>query len=177
MMMQMSKEYAEALFALAMENDKQNEYALSLECIQEILLDNPEYIDFLSSPGITLATRLDAIEKAFGDSIEQNVVSFVKLLCEKGRIRAIKSCIEEYKKLLNAEKSISTAIVTSAIELTEEEKQRLTDKLEVKSGHSVILECKIDKSLIGGLVIELDGKMIDASVKGRLGEVKDVISK
>lgn len=176
-MMQMSKEYAEALFSLAKEDGKQNEYAVSLECVMEILSDNPEYIDFLSSPGIALDERLDAIEKAFENSIEQNVVSFVKILCEKGRIRAIKSCIEEYKKLLNAEKSISTAIVTSAIELTEEEKQKLAGKLEVKSGHSVILDCRVDKSLIGGLVIELDGKTIDASVKGRLHEVKDVISK
>ncbi len=174
--MQMTKQYAEALFALAKETNKQNEYALSLECVMDILADNPDYIDFLSSPGIALDERLDAIEKAFGSSIPENIVSFVKLLCEKGRIRAIKPCIEEYKKLLNAENSVSTAIITSAVELTDEEKQKLIEKLELQSGHSVTLECKVDKSLIGGLVIELDGKTIDASVKGRLHEIKDVIS-
>ena len=101
----------------------------------------------------------------------------MKLLCEKGRIRSLAGCTEEYKKLLDIQNSISTAYVKSAVELTEEEKEKLKDKLEVQSGHAVILECSVDESLMGGLVVEIDGKVIDASLKSRLYEVKDVISK
>lgn len=176
-MTQTSREYGEALFSLAKETGKENEYAVSLECILEVIGDNPEYIVFLSSPSISLEERLDAIDKAFGSSIPEDIVSFVKLLCEKGRIHLIKEAIEVYKNLLDAQNMVSTAFVKSAAELNEDEKEKLKDKLEIKVGHSVVLECCLDESLIGGMVIEIDGKVIDASIKSRLSEVKDVISK
>lgn len=176
-MTEMNKEYGVALFALAKEQNKENEYALSLECVEEVVEANPLYLDFLSSPSIPIGERLDAVDKAFGTSLPEDVVSFIKLLCEKGRIRSLMDCIAQYKTLLDIENSISTAYIKSAVELTEEEKLKLKDKLEIKSGHSVILECSIDESLMGGIVIELDGKIIDGSLSHRLYEVKDVISK
>ena len=176
-MAEMNKEYGEALFALAKELGKENEYAIALECVTEVFSGNPEYIDFLSSPGIALEERLDALEKAFESAVPENIISFMQLLCERGRIRSIAGCAEEYKKLLDVQNSVSTACVTSAVELTEEEKEKLKDKLEVKCGHSVILECTTDKSIMGGIMVEIDGKLIDGSLKNRLLEVKDVISK
>ena len=176
-MTEMNKEYGEALFTLAKELGKENEYAIALECVTEVFFGNPEYVDFLSSPGIALEERLDALEKAFADAVPENIVSFMQLLCERGRIRSISGCIEEYKKLLDIQNSISTAYVTSAVELTDEEKEKLKDKLEIKCGHSVILECTTDKSIMGGIMVEIDGKLIDGSLKNRLHEVKDVISK
>ena len=142
-----------------------------------VFSNTPEYIDFLSSPSIPLQERLDAINEAFASSIPENVVSFIKLLCEKGRIRSLLGCIDEYKKLLDVQNSISTAYVKSAVELTDEEKEKLKDKLEVKCGHAIVLECSVDQSLMGGIVVEIDGKIIDGSLKNRLYEVKDVISK
>ncbi len=176
-MTEMNKEYGVALFALAKEQNKENEYALSLECVEEVVKANPLYLDFLSSPSIPLGERLDAIDKAFGTSLPEDVVSFIKLLCEKGRIRSLTDCITQYKTLLDIQNSISTAYIKSAVELTEEQKQKLKDKLEIKCGHSVILECSQDESLMGGIVVEIDGKVIDGSLSHRLYEVKDVISK
>ncbi len=176
-MTQMNKEYGTALFMLAKELGKESEYAVALECVEEVFASNPEYIDFLASPGIAMGERLDALSRAFGDAIPCDVLSFVKLLCERGRIRSVKGCIEEYKKLLDAQNNVSVAYVKSAVELTDEEKARLKDKLEIQSGHSVIMECTVDESLMGGIVVEIDGRIIDGSLKSRLYEVKDVISK
>ncbi len=173
----MNKEYGTALFMLAKELGTENEYAMALECVMDVFSKNPLYMDFLASPSIPMQERLDAIAQAFDNSIPENVVSFVQLLCEKGRIYCLFGCADEYKKLLDVQNSISVAYVKSAVELTEEEKQRLRDKLEVQSGNSVILECSTDKSIMGGIVVEIDGKVIDGSLKNRLYEVKDVISK
>ena len=176
-MTEMNKEYGTALFMLAKECGAESKYAVDLECVMEVFSASPEYIDFLASPTIPLQERLSALKEAFSQAIDENVLSFLQLLCERGRIRSLSGCVEEYKKLLDVQNSISTAYIKSAVELTEEEKEKLKDKLEIKCGHSVILECTVDESLMGGLVVEIDGKIIDGSLKTRLYEVKDVISK
>ncbi len=175
-MTEMFKEYGTALFMLAKELSCESEYAVALECVEEVFDGNPQYLDFLSSPNIPMKERLSALESAFSGAVPQDILSFVQLLCEKGRIHSFKSAVEEYKKLLDSQNKVSTALVTSAIPLTESEKNDLKDKLEIKTGHSVILECRVDESILGGILIEIDGKIIDGTLKHRIQEIKDVIS-
>lgn len=172
-----SKEYAEALFMLAGEENKENQYDSELALICEVLRDNPEYYDFLTAPQISCEEKENAIKEAFGDSICENVLSFLMLLLRKGRIRLLQSCAEEYKKLFDFSKNVSKAIVKSAVELTETEKQLLSEKLEKMSGRTVLIDYVKDESLIGGLLILIDGKVLDGSIKTRLEDVKDVIKR
>lgn len=171
-MAQISSEYAEALFALAMETGNVCEYTKALDTVLELMNENPEYIDFLASPDIPKQERVAAIEAAFGESIPETVVSFLCILCDRGRIRTLKDCIEDYKKLSDAADGLSVAAVVSAVEMTDGEKTALREKLEKLCGHRVELDCSVDKSLIGGVKVTVDGKVIDGSVKQRLHELK-----
>ena len=174
-MRQRSKEYGEALFELAMENGMSEEYGKALDTVAFVFDENPEYMEFLSSPSIPMTERIDAIEKAFF-ALPAHIVSFLSLLCERGRIREFTTCMEEYKALLDSSKQICVARVTSAVELMQEEKEKLRAKLEKKNAQSVILDCSVDESLLGGIIIEMDGKIMDGSVRRHLKEVKEVIS-
>ena len=176
-MSEISKEYAKALFMLAAENNHEERYGKALDFLADIFLENPQYIQFLSHPGISLEERFDALEKAFSGALPTEVLSFVKLLCEKNDIKQFDQCVTEYKNMLSEIKQSSNAKVTSAIELTENEKEALIKKLETISGHSVTLTCCVDESILGGLIVEMDGKMVDASMKGHLKDVKDVMEK
>jgi len=171
------KEYAKALFTLAMENGKEQEYAESLDLLNDIFCENPQYLQLLSSPGIPLSERCDVLDKAFSDKLPTQVISFVKLLCERRYVNDFNLCILEYKKLLNEIKKTSSAKVISAVELSEKERTALKEKLEKMSGRTVVLECEVDKSILGGLVVEIDGKTVNASIKEHLKNVKDVIRK
>lgn len=175
--MKMGREYASALFALAMEEGKQKEYGLALDTIKTVLLENGEYIDFLNSFGIPKSERIDAIEKAFGDGIEEHVVSFLKLLCEKDRVLEFFDCVDIYKELLDMSENISVAKVTSSVELTDKEQEKLKEKLETTYNKKVVLETKVDKALLCGIVVEIDGKIIDKSIKKSLKDIKEVIGK
>ena len=175
--MKMGREYASALFTLAVEEGKQKEYFASLETVKTVLAENGEYMDFLNSFSIPKSERIDAIEEAFGKSIEEYVVSFIKLLCEKDRISEFFECVEIYKELLDLYENVSVAKVTSSIELKDEEQNKLKEKLEKAYGKKVVLDIKVDKSLLCGIVVEIDGKIIDGSIKKSLGNVKEVISK
>lgn len=176
-MTDMSNEYGTALFMLAKENSAEQEYADALEKVSGIFNENPEYIDFLASPSIPVKERTAAIEQAFAGALPEYVINFLQLLCEKGYIKSFESCVSEYNKLFGVLRHIVTAHVSSAVELTENEKENLRCKLEKISGASVILECCVDKSLIGGIVVEMEGMVMDGSLRRRLHEVKDVISK
>lgn len=176
-MTQMSKEYATALFMLACESGQENEYALALGSVLDIFNQNNEYITFLASPAVPMQERVDALGKVFEDSIPEHVLSFIQLLCENGRINAFSDCVKEYKKLLDASKRVSVAKVKSSVALDETEKERLKTKLEKLNGNTVVLDCSVDESLMGGIVVEIDGKIVDGSLRHRLYDVKEVMFK
>lgn len=176
-MTQTSKEYAEALFALALETGNTDIFLKALANARSILDDQPEYIDFLACYAIPIKERTDALEQAFSDILPEYVLSFFKLLCENGSIKNYGECIDGYEKLCAEYKSESKATVTSVIELDDTQKSILQSKLEKICKRKTIIEYKIDKNIMGGLIIEADGKIIDGSVKGRLHEVKEVIDK
>lgn len=174
-MAQVIKEYAMALFDLAQETDSVQEISDSLDTVLALFEENPEYMDFLSSPNIPKSERIAAIEQAFTGSVPENVVSFLSLFCERGRIRSLKECISEYRQLCDAANRISVADVASAVELTEAQKSALVQKLEKICGNAVVLNCTVDESLLGGMVVSVDGKVIDGSVKHKLRELKEVM--
>ncbi|MBQ7338364.1 MAG: ATP synthase F1 subunit delta [Clostridia bacterium] len=173
----LNKEYATALFMLAGENHARDEYAAGLQVVLSALQRQPAYVDFLASPGIPLRERLGALEDAFSAAVPEHVLSFVELLVERGRIRAMEGCVKEYRLLLDEFHRVSVARVRYSAPLTEMEQSRLRAKLEKLSGHSVQLVCEYDPSLLGGVVVEMDGKCMDGSLRRRLHEVKDVISR
>jgi len=175
-MMQMSKEYATALFMLASEENCQKEVSEALGRMVKTFEENSEYVDLLSSPAIPLSERLAAVDGAFS-SLHEYAVSFLKLLCEKRYVGFFADAAIEYENLLSASSNILTAKVTSAVSLTQEEENAVKEKLHAKFGNPVILETAVDSEILGGMIIEIDGKVIDASLRQRLGDLKDVISR
>lgn len=176
-MIDVGKEYGAALFMLACEQNKKKEYAEELKLIKEAIDESAEYAEFLSSPSIPIKERLSAIECAFTDSLSEDVLSFFLLMCEKGRMPCLDAAISEYNALLDASEHISTAKVISAVPLTDGEKAKLKEKLEAMYNRTVNLECLIDTTVLGGLIVEVDGNTLDGSLRYRLREVKEVMNK
>lgn len=176
-MAQTINEYAAALFALSQETDTTEEIYAALDTVTSVIKENPEYLEFLSSPNISKAERISAVEEAFTGNVPEYVVSFLSLLCEKGRIKNLIECISEYKQLCDSANRIAVADITSAVELNESERTALKAKLEKLCGCTVALNCHIDPTLIGGLVVSVDGRVIDGSVKHKLHELKEVMHK
>ena len=176
-MAQISKEYASALFAVATENGIEKDVLEALKDVSEAFETNEGYIDFLASAAIPKKERTAALQQVLDGKVPDCVVVFVKMLCERGHIRELGACAGEYAVLYRASRNISTAKVTSAVALTQEQRDALKSNLEKQVGHTVELDCAVDASLVGGIKIMVDGKVIDGSVRHRLREVKEVIDK
>ena len=176
-MSEVSNEYAKALFMLAGEKECIDEFKNALETVSDVFNTTPEYVDFLSTFAIPLEERLNALEVAFSKSLPRDVISFLKILCEKKHIAEFFEIADYYNILCNEIGNVCDAKVTSAVELTDNEKTLIKEKLEKSIGKAVQIEYVIDKSIIGGLIVDADGKIIDSSIKKHLKSMKDVINK
>jgi F-type H+-transporting ATPase subunit delta len=174
-MTDISNEYGTALFMLASELKQKKEFAAGLTVIRDVFEKVPEYEAFLASPSISLDKRLGAVEEAFAKSVPEHVLYYVQLLCEKGRISCFMESVEVYNALLAASERVSNVVVTSAVELTPSEQNQLKRKLEIMTKGQVLIQYAIDTSLLGGLIVEVDGKIMDGSLRHRLSEVKEVM--
>lgn len=175
-MTDMSKAYADALYSLAMDTHQEQETLSALEGVMRSLNETPEAMDLLASPSISKEERLQVVDKAFGDLTEP-ARGFVHVLVSKGHIRQLDKCIKAYAELHDAACKLATAQVSSAVELTEQEKTELKTKLEQRLGRTIRLECSVDPTLLGGLVVRADGRIMDGSLKHRLQEIKEVMNR
>lgn len=164
------------MFMLACEEQKQKSYASALEAVKKAFLEDALYIELLSSPALPLKERLHLLDEAFADTLPEYVLSYLKLLCEKGKLAYFFESVEEYNALLNESEHMAHARITSAVELTKDEKERLLQKLEKIENSRIHADYFVDAALLGGLIVEVNGKIMDGSLRHRLHEVKEVMN-
>ncbi len=175
-MKETAKDYARGLYMLAAEERREREYLEDLRSVAQQFDSFPGYTQVLSSPAIPRKERLGMIDQAFGEAVSVNVVSFVKLLCEKGYIHLFHECYDEFRKLYLDFTGTVRARVTSAVELTESEKIKVQEKLYTLTGQSAMIRYSVDPGILGGIIIETDDRIIDGSVRRRLKEIKEVMN-
>ena len=129
----------------------------------------------LSSPSIPKKERIAAINAVLDGRVQEYVCSFLCLLCERGRLDSFDDCVETYRDFFRIVKEVSVANVRSVVPLREAQKKELLEKLEKLCGHAVKMECTLDESLIGGMVVEMDGQVYDGSLKQYLSDIKEVM--
>ena len=171
------REYAEALYQLAFDLGQVDEFLASLKEIRSLVLHEESYLSFLSSPAIAMSERLSAIEDAFASNYHEYIVSFLKLLCENGRIGIFPDCVDHFEQLVMYFSNRVNATVTSAVELSNEQLDMLVGKIRAIVGKEIDPICCIDPALIGGVKVEVDGKIYDGSLLRRLSNVKEVMSR
>lgn len=162
---------------MAMDHQAEEEYKNALLSTQRLIEEQPEYLEFLASPSIPKAERIQAIEEAFSKNFPEPVVSFLQILSENGLIRHFPEIVAAYMKKYKAANRIRTVQIISAAALDQSEKDTLVQKLEKKTGCTVQPEFFQDESILGGLVIKIGDQVLDGSLKNRLAQMKEVMLK
>ena len=164
--------YGQSLYDLAAEEKADDQIMEELEAVRGIFRENPDYITLLSEPSIPGKNRIQLLDEAFGGQIHPYLLNFLKILVEKGMLRGFSTCYSTYRKSYNKDHGISEAMVTSAVALDESQAEALREKLEKLSGRKVLLRRRVDEKVLGGLRVELDGRLFDGTVGGRLEELR-----
>lgn len=173
------KEYGGGLYLLAAEIKAEKTFFEQLMIIKEILSENPSYVKLLSSPSLASAEKRSLIEQAFGGKTHEYIVNFMLLMCQRGYFPYMCGCIDVFKKTYFEKCNISEGVVKSAYDLSDEEKEKLQKALEGKlgGGKKLILSFITDESLLGGFLAEIDGNVVDSTLKTKLSGLKNVLSK
>ncbi len=175
-MTHISREYAEALFALAQESGRPAEFETALDLTEETLKENPDFLKLLSSPAVSREDRTNALSSVLGGKIPLSVEMLLRMMVHRGHAKEIREMIVCYRELDRDSRRESVAKVVSAAALTEEQQSALAEKLEKRFGRKMILDCQVDPSLIGGIRVEAEGTVLDGTLRSRLREIKDVMN-
>ena len=175
-MTQTSREYAEALFELALNDGNLEEVSQALTLIEGEFAENPGYTALLASPALSREERKASLQAVFGDRIPKTALLLLQMMVSRGHARQIGDMIGAFRALEMARRGESIARVTSAVELTAEEKDALRQRLTALFGRNMILRCTVDPALIGGLRVEAEGRILDGSLRSRLNQIKEVMN-
>ncbi|MFQ6865338.1 ATP synthase F1 subunit delta [Blautia sp.] len=167
-MTQTARVYGGSLYELAVEEQLVESIGSQMEEIRQIFWENPDYMKLLCEPSIPWKERILLVDQAFGEQAEKYLVNFIKILCERNILREYGGCCEEFRRRYNADRGIAEAVVTGAVLLNDAQMEALKQKLEKISGRKISLSQKTDPSVVAGLRVELEGKLLDGTVQGRL---------
>jgi F-type H+-transporting ATPase subunit delta len=165
------RRYAEALFDLARRDKAEDRYADDLDLIAAVVAD-PAVGQMLDNPAIPYDQRESVLEKALAGSVAPTTFNVARLLAQRGRVELIAAVAREYRRLLNRQRGVVEAVVTSALPLAPDEAQAVRDQVVRMTGAKVELREELDESLIGGLTVQVGDRLLDASVRGRLERLR-----
>ncbi len=169
------REYASALMEIALTENIPDELYDSLKVVKRSLQDSPEYEELLLSPAIPSGERVSLVRKAYEGQVHDYILSFMCVLTEKGHIRDFGEAFSSFEEMYLDMARRTEAVVYTAVELTPEQKAGMKNALENRLGKTVDIKYRINERLIGGVVVEVDGKRLDWSLKRRLKEIKEVM--
>ena len=170
------REYALALFETGYESGNIDEVRDDIRSLKKLLKKMPEYIEFLSNPGIPKKERMEALQSAFEGKINEVLYSFLAVMTERADMGHFFDAYKEFEHMYEDYKRFTYAVITSAVELTDDEKRKIVAKLEEITGRTVRPKYKIDPSLIGGITVTANGMFFDGSVIKNLKNLEKEIS-
>lgn len=167
-----AEKYSQAFFDLAKDQQLLEPLEEDLLYVREVLADHPELRSFLGNPVIEAGEKRGLIGKIFKDAIQKLTLQFLYVMINRRRESCIIEAIDGYVAKSREARNIQMVKVLAAAPLTEAEEEKLKNRLESLTGKTIMLEIRLDPSLLGGMVIQIGDTYIDASVGRRLEELK-----
>ncbi|MEP3248265.1 MAG: F0F1 ATP synthase subunit delta [Sneathiella sp.] len=165
--------YATALFDLALQEKQVDVVAADMATIKTSLDESADLARLVLSPLVSRddqARAMAAVLEKLG--VSDLVRRFVGTVAQNRRLFALSDMIDDFGKLLAAERGEVVAKVTSAKKLTAKQVEALTKELKSSIGSDVAIEATIDEELIGGLVVKVGSRMVDSSIRTKLQNLK-----
>ncbi|MCM1184818.1 MAG: ATP synthase F1 subunit delta [Roseburia sp.] len=173
-----SKTYAQALFELAVEENKTSLFLEEVTGLLEVIRTNAEFGRFMNHPKIPKEDKVQVVKNVFDGKISKELTGFLVTIIEKDRYTEIEAILLEIIASIKEYNHIGTAYVTTAIALNDREKSEIEKRLLATTQYETI-ECsyRIDAGLIGGMVIRMGDRVVDSSIRTKLDKLeRDLIA-
>ena len=161
-----AKRYAQAVFEIAGENDQLDLWADGLRLIREAM-ENEDLRSFLEHAKVPLSQKVDTIGEVLS-GVDPLVRNLMSLLVSRGLTGLVLEIEKQYQHMLDVARNREHVEVYSAVPLEDPEVERITQFLARLMNKEVVVDSRVDPSILAGLVIRVGDKLIDGSTRARL---------
>ncbi len=168
----LARRYAKALFELAAEKKALETIAKEVVSFQKLLSGSPELHYFFLSPEAGKTGKKKLIENNFQDRYSTLFVNFMFVLLEKGRQHIFEEVAAEFQRFFDKHLNRMHAATTTAVPMSEKDKTSLQSVLTNQYKADFEVENFVDPEILGGLILQVEGKVFDASVRNQLDQLK-----
>ena len=167
-----SRRYANALFELAKELGRIDQYNDEVKLAYDAIKNNKDFVTIIDNPQITTTEKLNIFENIFRGKVSDDVLGLFNVVINKNRENLLLEIMEIFLMQVADYKGMVTANVQSAVALDNAQIEAIKNKLTNNLKKQVTVEVDVDPSLIGGLKIQVCGHIIDGTIKKQLDDMK-----
>ena len=172
-----SNVYGDALFELAVESGKVDDFLSEAEGVIQIVKDNEGFSQMMNHPKINKEEKLQIIDDVFKGRVSDEMVGLLRQLEEKDHSRDIEKVLNYFIDKVYDYKKIGKATVSTPTELTEAQKSEVEKRLlQTTEYGSFVMTYQVDPELIGGMVIRIKDRVIDSSIKTQISKLTHELS-
>ncbi|WP_238885800.1 F0F1 ATP synthase subunit delta [Clostridium sp. YIM B02551] len=173
----LDRRYALALYQIAEEKGKVDEYLADLREICSYVYNDSNFFEVIKHPQISTSKKKEVFTNIFKGKVDEELLSFLLILVEKDRISYLKEKLNEMEKIHLERNNTLLATVQTVIPLERGQFDELKGNLEKKYDKKIILREEINESIIGGVYVRVGNEIIDGTVKSKLEEMKALMLK
>tara|TARA_R110002072_G_scaffold239187_5_gene396979 strand:- start:3397 stop:3954 length:558 start_codon:yes stop_codon:yes gene_type:complete len=168
----LGKRYAKSLLELAQELGKVEEVKADMATIQNAIEGSREFSILINSPVINPNKKIAIFKELFDNKLSELTCNFLEIITKKGREKKLGAIAQGFLDLYRIKNGISVAIVTTAVALSDSEREAIRSKIAEATGRQIEIEEKVDASIIGGMTLRLDDKEFNGSMAYKLNNLK-----
>lgn len=169
--------YGDALFELALESGKLDEFLEEAKSLLQILEENQDFSQMMCHPKIPKEEKLSCMEGIFKGRADEEIIGLMRLMVEKDHFAQMHDVFDYFIHRAYESKNIGMAKVVTPMELTADEKEKVEKRLlETTRYESFIMDYSVDAALIGGMVIRIGDRVVDSSVKSQISALARELS-
>ncbi len=167
-----AKRYAKALFEITKNTELLDKVEQDLQLVIKVIYGSEEIKNFLNHPQITREIKRNIIDSTFGQAISQVTKNMLFQLIDNNRQEALEGILNEYIKMANNYRGIIDVEAISVVTLSDTDKEKIIKSFAEKFNKQVRLTNTVDSSILGGMVIRIEDKVYDGSIKTKLKVMK-----
>lgn len=169
------KRYASSLFEVGIELKKLDDFHSQLEFIKKTFLSEKKLLQILEHPRISKGEKRTLVENIFKKSVSEEILNFLFIIIDKRREDSLMDIVKEYNTLFKEYKGILDIEAVTAVSMKESAIEKLKLVLKNRFKKEIQLSNSVEPSIIGGVVLRMESKVIDSSLKSQLKEMEAMI--
>ncbi len=172
-----AKRYARAFFELAEGKNKFDSLYGEVKSFATILEQDKSVAEYFYSPNTEKAHKIETLDKIFKEKLDPMVYQFILLLLQKNRIEFFEQIVFFLERFADKKHNRLNAVVTTVIPVSDTQKQDITKLLSESFKANIVLENKVDPEILGGIIVQVEGQIVDDSLLSQLKTLRHELLK